>query len=973
MPLLVWSAWTVQRGYYDPSRIDPAAALRTALDRLSVVVPELFVDARPEGALHVTVRAASRSFEPGPLPDLVSAAERLEEILVYVQSVLDLPPEKLHELEYAAVNGLMLTLDPHTVLLPPESFQDLGVRTRGRFGGIGAEIRAERRRIRVVRVLPEGPAERAGLRDGDMVLEIDGRSTVNMRGEEAQQLLRGPVGEPVELRARRGKRAVEITVVREQIRIPALESARLPGGVGYVAIASFQEDTNERLRAALVELAQGPEKLRGLVLDVRGNSGGLLAQASKVVDAFVDSGALVIVRSAAGREVDPAHEQIALDPAVPIVVLVDEDSASASEILAGGLSAHGRAVVVGRGTFGKGTVQMLQPSQPYGEELALKLTVAEYRVEGDRRIQSVGVVPDVELLPVELADGSARARYYDTTRFERQRERFRVAHLPSAAHDLAGLAIPKAAHRLRILWDPALPEGLGEVGGPAADVLRDPEVRAARAVAQALAPAGADRAERTRHLAQVVARLAQDSEARIVAALSRRGVDWRGPEGDAPTLAVTATVEPAGPVEAGAAVGLRVAVTNEGVTPAHRVHLRTSSDKEEFDAVELLVGRVGPGQTVTRTVQLGTDPGRRDFDDTMAVDVFAGEPGAEPLARVRVPVQVRGPAPPAFRVDAWVVDEASWARRSPRRPAGAPIPGQVPFAPDGNGDGMMSPGEEVLLVVRARNVGEGQAEHVRATLRNLSGEQGLLEEGAIELGSLAPGQEARGAFGITVSPEADPTRPFTVELAVGDLVRRVALVDALEERILPEGRPFLRRPARLRAKEAVRLYAGAHPAAMVVATRPAGAELPALGTVGSWWVVPLSGGRRVFVPADLVEERPGRGRPARVELTWRLDPPRITLEPPPLRTKAATVTLRGRATDEVRVADVVLTWRPPGRARLERKVAYRANPARSGDEARALDFEAEVPLEPGSNWVQIGVRDDREAERVRSVWILREP
>ncbi|HET6584702.1 MAG TPA: S41 family peptidase, partial [Nannocystaceae bacterium] len=352
-PLLVWTAWEVQRDYFDKARLDPRGQLVSATEALGLHTPEFFAEVTGD-VVRVRVRSASADFALDDLDSLLASAIRLEEILVFAQSVLDLEAPALHELEYAAINGLFGPLDPHTVLLTPEQHADLGVRTKGEFGGIGAQIRVEARRIVIVSVLPGMPAALKGILAGDVILMIDGESTVNLSAEEAQQRLRGPVGTAVKLRIQRGKKQLSFALDRSTIKIESARATRLPDDVAYLGVSAFQEHTAQEARDGLAKLAAGGA-LRGLVLDMRGNSGGVLAQATEMVDDFVESGELVIVRSAEGDEVAEAEPATAFAGDAPIVVLIDQESASAAEIVSGGLQALGRAVVVGRTTFGKGT------------------------------------------------------------------------------------------------------------------------------------------------------------------------------------------------------------------------------------------------------------------------------------------------------------------------------------------------------------------------------------------------------------------------------------------------------------------------------------------------------------------------------------------------------------------------------------------------------------------------------------------
>ncbi|MCX4245159.1 MXAN_5808 family serine peptidase [Paraliomyxa miuraensis] len=979
-PLLVWSAYRVEQEYFDKERFDPREQLLSAVQFLGLHSPEFFAEPNAGGGLVVKVRSRSASFGLDDVTSLQKAADRLEEILVFTQDVLDLDPEPLHELEYTAINGLFAPLDPHTILLSPEEHDDLGVRTRGHFGGIGAQIRAEDRRIIVVRVLPGMPAEKAGMKAGDVVLTIDGAATVNMPAEDAQALLRGPVGEVVVVVVRRGTQTLSLPITRDTIHVDSVEKAMLPGKVAYLRISTFQENTGEQVQAALQELA-GEQGAGGVVLDLRGNSGGLLTQATAVVDTMVQRGELVIVRSAMGREAEDATDAMALADGTPVVVLLDEDSASAAEIVGGGLKALGRGVVLGRSSFGKGTVQMVKPASPYGRELALKLTVAEYLVAGDRTIQSLGVLPDLELLPVEMTAIPGIARFFDEERFERQRERSRTAHLPSAKHHPSLPPDHVALSRLRYLYSGEVPAELRALTDDVEvlDRLQDPEIRIAREVALGLQGTG-DREQRAAALRAVAGRLAATEDDRIEAALADASVDWSdSPSPSKAELAVEASLVESGPVAAGEPFVMRVEVENRGKAPVERVHGITDCVHDELDGIELLVGKIDPGQTVVRDLKLHVMPWHSDFTDVLALDVHVGEPDEQPDARTEVRFSVAGASRPSLSYSWWIVDDPALAAAAPKRPQTPLLKGEVPFEVKGNGDGMLQPGERVLLAFEARNDGPGVSPDVRAVLRNGSAAQGLLEEGAVTLGKMPAGARARGAFGITVNESADPAQPFEVELVIGDAQVRERAGDELRLRVLSDVPTVVRKEASVRVgKEPLRVYNGAHASAPVVLELPEGSVVSTVGEVGPWRVLELpNDGRRLFVPADLgevagsVKKRP-KGDPLdAVRKEALVLPPGLQLEAVPRVVEDAHVKLRGTATHPRRVRDVAVLVRPPGASQIDRKVSYTASPDNQAG-AQSLTFEAEVPLEPGGNRITILVRDGRKVERREDVWVFRE-
>lgn len=977
-PLLLWAVHTVAQEYYDKTRFDPHAQLTSAGHALGMHTPEIFVDRRGE-ALHVAVGAATAEFDLTGVDSLPRAADRLEDILVFAQKVLQLDPEPLHELEYAAINGFFAPLDPHTILLTPEEHADLGIRTKGQFGGIGAEIRAERHRILVVRVLPGMPAEVAGLRGGDVILKIDGESTVNMSASEAQQLLRGPVGTPVTLQVQRTPSLLDVTIERGTIHIESVETAQLPNGIGYIGIRNFQEDTATRVRAAFSAFMEaGP--LRGVVFDLRGNAGGLLMQATAVVDQMVARGELVVVHSALGREVDAAEPEVVLPTETAVVVLLDEASASAAEIVGGGVQALGRGVVVGRSSFGKGTVQMVRPAAPYGRELALKLTIAEYRVAGDGRIQGRGVVPDVELRPVELTRIPGIVRYFDVERFERQRERYRTARLPSGKHERVAVAGDEVAaiHYLNAP-DPKVERAVEREEVPS-QVL-DPEIRIAARLADALAMQSDSRARRA-VLDDAVATFVVEEEERVRTALRRADLDWSAPPAGAaaPRLDVRARLVQGDEIRAGDPFTLELEVRNLGDAPVHRVHAVTDCVHDELDGIEVLFGKVAPGATARRRLSLHVMPWHPSFTDVLDIAVHAGEPDAQPDATTQVMFQVEHVAAPSFSYDVWIVDDPALARVAPQRPPAEVLSGETPWTVQGNGDGMLGPGESVLVAFAAYNEGPGTAREARAVLRNSSGRQGLLEEGTYELGSLAPGRVARGAFGLTVAADADPRLPLELELAIGDAVLRTHARDKLRLRVLPDAPAPAREPTRVRiVGEEVPGLAGAH-AGAGVALLLSDAPLEAIGRFGEFLGFDADHGRRVFVRDDPAVYEPLAGaRPRPLALRSRQDvpdavrwrpsvlPPTIDVAPVALATSAEHVVVEGVVSHPVGVHDVVVLVRPAGASVVERKVEYAAAPVG----ATSFSFRAEVPLEPGGNRITIVARDRAKVQGRAERWVFR--
>ena len=335
---------------------------------------------------------------PAPGADSTATYEQLEvfaRVLAYVENNYVEPVDE-RKLMLGAIQGMLETLDPHTVFMPPEVFKEMKIDTSGEFGGVGLELARQGDLFRVAASLDDTPAARAGIRAGDELVAIDGERLTGLSLADVLRRMRGPAGKRVLLTLmREGFSAPrELALIRDHIRIVAVEGA-LYGGVAHVRVKSFQDRTAYYLRKELdrLQALHGGQPLRGVVLDLRDNPGGLLEQAVAVSDVWLPGNLLIV--STRGRKGTQQHEERSKDrdtePDYPLVVLVNAGSASASEIVAGALQDHHRATVLGTQTFGKGSVQTVIE---LGDGSGLKLTIARYYTPSGRSIQEKGITPD---------------------------------------------------------------------------------------------------------------------------------------------------------------------------------------------------------------------------------------------------------------------------------------------------------------------------------------------------------------------------------------------------------------------------------------------------------------------------------------------------------------------------------------------------------------------------------------------------
>ncbi|PLY00070.1 MAG: peptidase S41 [Desulfuromonas sp.] len=310
---------------------------------------------------------------------------------------------ELKDLIYGAIDGMLATLDPHSSFMPPEEYVERQVDTQGAFGGLGLEVTIRDGVLTVVSPIDDTPAFRAGLMAGDQIVRIEGDSTKTLDIMDAVQLMRGEPGTVVSIEVMREtfEKPQLFELTREVIKIASVKSRSLAEGVGYVRLLQFQEKTAEDLKKALKGLRKENEGvLKGLVLDLRNNPGGLLDQAIQVSDLFIDEGLIVYTE---GRDEESRISSEATkegtEPSYPMVILINAGSASASEIVAGALRDHERALLLGERSFGKGSVQTLMP---LGDDSGLSLTTARYFTPKGISIQATGIEPDILVPQAEL-------------------------------------------------------------------------------------------------------------------------------------------------------------------------------------------------------------------------------------------------------------------------------------------------------------------------------------------------------------------------------------------------------------------------------------------------------------------------------------------------------------------------------------------------------------------------------------------
>ena len=988
LPIFSKTLFYVRENYFDKNRLDPKRMLVGALDFVQRDVPEILIDRWPEHdpkQVTVKVNGQSRSFSIERVDAPWSLRTKLQEIFQFVQPNLQPVPEKeesrrLVEIEMAATNGMLYTLDPHSVLLDVETYKDMRTQTQGKFGGLGIVIEMDKKnRITVKRPMPDTPAIRVGIKAKDHIVRINNESTMNMTLNEAVERLRGDVDTNVDVYVERDNSpgTKKFTITRAFIRPPAIDPpARVlavPAGpgqpatkIGYFHMQHFSANSAGDLADALALFDR--EKVKGIIMDLRGNPGGLYEQAQKVSDAFIKAGTLVSMVGVGGAQrkdetaTDSGHE-----PTVPLAVLVNQNSASASEIVAGAVKNLDRGVVIGEGTFGKGSVQVLFdiPSPiPFGDradddKLGLKLTTAQYLTPGDLSIQGTGVIPDIETDPLLVQKEGERSWIRLQPSVHRRREADYEWHLehPSARkgekpiETVSYLLQPKPGEKAKKNHDDD-DETVDDQDEPAdaSDDDKDQKTDFLIDFARDLLAQAKTGRRRELVLGSKVfldkVRAAEDKK--VSQALEKQGVDWTsGPmTGADPQLQLTLQpVTPDAKIAAGTLAKLRAVVKNVGRVPAFRVRAVLDSDNPIFDENEMVFGRIAPGESKSYELTVKVPASSFTRTDQIKATLYT-QRGAVKAPGTDLLVNIEGKERPMFAYTYQTIDDQKGS----------------------NHDGQVQRGEQVRMLVTVKNIGKGRAMHTEAVLRNGTGQEGILiSAGRFEAKELAPGETKTFSFVYEVRPDFKSDE-YALDLAVADTTLGESVTDKIKVKVAPAGPAPEPLPGTATvAREDAPLRETAGDTALVVGRAPKGSVFKTSGRLGAFTRVDIDGTRSAFIASADIKNGGGAVH-STLKPEWQVTPPLLTVIAPTV-VMGDTVHIKGKATDDRLVRDVyVRVWNRNAKIPVK-KAFYQPNKL-TGDRTK-MEFEADIPLWAGSNLVQVFARESNEVQSLQTVVVLK--
>ncbi len=743
----------IAHSYYDPSRANPKQMLKAGLMSLARSVPEIIVDF-PDNSARITV-AVEGTEKKFTLPVL---DKNLEPIVPFIQQIFSFIEKNYKgeveypEIERAFINGMLESLDPHSSLLPPKIFKEFKTQTEGEFGGLGIVIGLKDGDLTVVAPLEGTPAWKAGIKAKDKIIKIGNEATINMNLNEAVEKLRGKVGSQVTLMITRegANEPFEVTLTRAKIKIDSIRSKLLhspEGDVAYIKVKSFQEDTYKELQKALAKLKSQASNFKGLILDFRDNPGGLLSQAIQISDLFLEKGVIVSTVGVGDRlrEVEEARGS-GTEEKYPIAVLVNDSSASASEIVAGALKNNNRAIIIGEQTFGKGSVQSVYNLK---DGSALKLTIAQYLTPGNESIQSVGITPDILLIP-----GMVQPEEAHILANEGFREKDLDKHLESNLNQTK-----KPVFQLLYLL-PKKPKSAGgaekdkeeDTSEYSSDVKLDNDFYAQLARKLIVASNTSDRPHLLKQSVNVESSVEKEEEQKISQALSQIGVDWStGSSTGKPQAQVTFMLEGKQanePLRAGEEAKLTLQVKNIGNGDFYRLIAKTESETPLFKNKEFIFGHLRSGELKSWTTKIKIPETAYSREDEIKF-VFeeANHKTPEPFITT---LFIDSKPRPIFAY--------SYQLTSPSKE--------------------LQKGDTVKMLITLKNLGSTKVKETVVNIKNLEGESVFVSEGRSKFQDLEPGASKEAHMAFTIDKSFDK-KQIGLELSIVDMAMQDGLSDKL--------------------------------------------------------------------------------------------------------------------------------------------------------------------------------------------------
>lgn len=899
----------VGKYYVDETEVDPGEMFRNGLNKLENSSDEILVEFESKDSVKnfdVQVNNNLKEYREVEIYDLESTGDVIQDVFSFAVPLLENKELQTIDLEYAVVDSMLKTLDPHSGVIVPEVYKEFMIETEGSFGGLGIVIGIRDGELTVISPIEGTPAYKAGIKPNDKIVQIENESTINMSLVEAVGKLRGEKGTKVTIFVERKtfNEPRKFTITRDTIKIESVEHFSLDDDILYMRIRDFQKNTLDGLVDALNKNGQPS----GVILDLRGNPGGLLDQAEKVSDFFLKSGIVVTTKVGNSKKSYRARD------AVPqydgeVVVLVDSGSASASEIVAGALKNNERAVVIGEKTFGKGSVQQIFDLR---DGSALKLTIADYLTPGDVSIQDVGITPDIELQRAVITED-------------------KILYLNDDGNG-ANTGVKKTngsepIYTLKYLDTTAVSED--EEQKPE-EALTDKEkikklkddfaVEVAKAVIDSSHNINRDRS--LNEIKSILIDLERSQEEKITERWKSIGVDWTGNGSGGVKASIETKVRP-GEIQfkAGEESSVTISVTNKGSETLYRLIAVTESDNPALDGKEIPFGKLSPGQTKSWTAKFDVPNWTYSRNDEVKLSFRSS--GDVKLPEHSFEVTTLGTEKPRFSYNYEIVDDGR-------------------LNTEGDGDSRLEKGETAAILFNLKNVGKGVSENTIVNLKNLSGESIFLDKGRVEFKDFEPGTTRSGNFHFKVNRENEE---IEFELQVIEEKFRDAQVIKITVPGSSDDDDFEEsRSNAVMMNDNTMIRGGSFPEAPVLGMAAKDSGFEAVLQNDEWVKVKHGDAEHGWINADRVQFTNGSGKEGKLDQVFNNPPELILVEKVPMVTSDNTVLIRGNAYDSDSIQNISLF-------RGDNKVGLIA------PNEKDYDFSFRIKLEDGTNILNIVGKD----------------
>lgn len=768
IPVVRRAIYLIQHNYYDESRIKPKDMLESGFFELAQDVPEVLPKFVNDN-LHFKLGPDAIVVSLKNVDHIYKALTPVSQVFSFIKNNYK-GDKTLDEMEYAFVQGMLAVLDPHSRFFPPRDNKEFRTHTEGKYGGLGFVVGYEDFKLTIISPIEDTPADRAGVQAGDIILQIDDYSTLNMSITEAVDLMRGKPGTKItlKLKSKDGK-VRETTMVREIIAIQSartkLATAKNGKKIGLIRVKSFQKNTRAELLSELKKLKG--QNIHGYVLDLRKNPGGIMQMAVDMADRFLSKGDIVSTVYAGQYEVDEAKNQMS-DIKAPLVVIIDEGSASASEIVAGALKNNQRAIILGASSFGKGSVQQLYDVR---NGASMKITVAEYLVPGNQSIQAVGITPDIHVYPSIITEDT-----YDLVENTYLKEGELDSHLESQNIKKAGDSFFEITYLRR--------QEKERQSQHIIKIKEDEDYELQLAIQLLSKVKSAD----LPHMIQVMTKELKAEQARqterLAEVLKERSIDWSAGKSRNPNLKVSyryldVNQKPVQNLMAGNEYELEVMLSNTGSSPVYRTQANLESFNPLLNNREFVFGRVNPGKSSVQKIKIEVPHEITNFEEKSKLNVYVSNDFENPIT---------------FSVSSLFNEKVS-----PQLSYAYKIYDGNGCGSVGNKNGILDVNEKVCLEVTIKNLGPTVSEETLVNLRNQAGNSLFFEKARDTIGRIGVNESKTTHFTFRVQSFTDDHQ-YEMEIFTMDNLTQASLTDTIKlsskskSRFSPSQAQFQRSP-----------------------------------------------------------------------------------------------------------------------------------------------------------------------------------